>query len=54
MERDFGQVHVVVGQEGNGLNLKEGRFRLSIRGKFFTVSDEALKHCPAKLWRPHP
>jgi len=37
MERDFSQGCVVIGQGGNGSKLKEGRFRLVIRKKFFTM-----------------
>lgn len=37
LERDFLQGHVVTGQRRNGFKLKEGRFRLNIRKKFFTV-----------------
>ena len=37
MERDFSQRCVLTGQGGNGSKLKEGRFRLDIRKKFFTT-----------------
>ena len=42
MERGFSQRCVVIGQEGNGCKLKEGRFRLDIRKKFFTM--RVVKH----------
>ena len=32
--------------------MKEGRFRLDIRGKLFTMS--CWNSCPERLWMPHP
>ena len=31
-------------QKQNGFKMKEGRFRLDVRGKFFTVSGKVLEH----------
>ena len=37
---------------GNG---KEGRFRLDVRGKFFTLrAVRCWNSCPGRLWMPHP
>ena len=40
---------------GNGLKLKEKRFRVDIRGKFFTVRVvRCWNSCPERLWMPRP
>ena len=39
----------------NGFKLKEGRFRLDVRGKFFTTMVmRCWNNCPERLWMPHP
>jgi len=40
---------------GNGSELKEGIFRLDVRGKFFTVRVvKCWNSCPERLWMPRP
>ena len=37
------------------MKLKEGRFRLDIRGKFFTMKVvRCWDSCPERLWMLHP
>jgi len=39
----------------NGSKLKEGRFRLDVRGKFFTMGVvRCWNSCPERLWMPRP
>ena len=40
---------------GNGFKLKEGKFRLDIRGEFFTMRVvRCWNSCPERLWMPCP
>ena len=41
--------------ETQGRDLKEGRFKLDVRGKFFTMRVmRGWNSCPERLWMPRP
>ena len=40
---------------GNGFKLKEGSFKLDVRGKFFPMRVvRCYNSCPERLWLPRP
>ena len=41
--------------QGNGWKVREGRWRLDVRGKFFTQRVvRCWNSCPERLWMPRP